>query len=511
MKHYEHYLLVKTVDGTPLSSLKTRDKKQVIFICEKCNKETQESYNRFYQLKYKFCRECINKEFKKFRSELTKNNWNNEEYRNKVSKRVSEGQKKSWKNKSRKKSWKEKYYWELKKWIEEIGYELLTSLEDYLYGNAYVKYKCSNGHINHNTYKKWKKSRIKCKTCEKEKQEKRLYDCAKEAGFTILEIKNEKVLVQCKNGHISEISKYNLHKLQGCGQCDFEGKGSSEEALLEKLFNDLDVDYIKNNRNIIYPYELDFYLPKYNLAIEYNGYPFHTEMYGKNKNDHLKKTILCEKQNIQLIHIFYDELLYEKDKTFKKLNYILGKEDRKLYARKCKVKEINYKDARSFCESYHLQNYHPSKIKLGLFYDKELVSVMTFGKTYKESNEYNDQWELIRYCSKCNVIGGASKLLNYFKRNYNWNKIITYADRRWSKGDLYYKLGFDFIKFTKPNYYYINSKSKGNKIREHRFKYRKNIVKNWNIEGDTEEEIMKNAGFTKIWGCGHMKFEMKNI
>ncbi|MFW6130771.1 MAG: hypothetical protein ACOC56_06250, partial [Atribacterota bacterium] len=59
-----------------------------------------------------------------------------------------------------------------------------------------------------------------------------------------------------------------------------------------------------NKRRFI---ELDIYLPDFNIAIEYNGLYWHSELNGKDRNYHLNKTNICENENIQLIHIFEDE------------------------------------------------------------------------------------------------------------------------------------------------------------------------------------------------------------
>lgn len=61
---------------------------------------------------------------------------------------------------------------------------------------------------------------------------------------------------------------------------------------------------------------------------------------------------------------------------------------------------------------------------------------MTFGKSrYDKSYEY----ELIRFCNilYINVIGAAGKLLKFFERSYTPKSIISYADRRYSTGNLY--------------------------------------------------------------------------
>jgi hypothetical protein len=132
---------------------------------------------------------------------------------------------------------------------------------------------------------------------------------------------------------------------------------------------------------------------------------------------------------------------------------------------------------------------------------------MTFSKPRK-SLGYNktddNSYELVRFASD-NVIGGADKLLKYFIKKHKPNKIISYADRRWSQGDLYQKLGFDFMGTTKPNYWY----TKDYRTREHRFNYRKDVLVSKGYNSDkTEFEIMNELGYERIWDCGSFKFEM---
>jgi hypothetical protein len=134
---------------------------------------------------------------------------------------------------------------------------------------------------------------------------------------------------------------------------------------------------------------------------------------------------------------------------------------------------------------------------------------MTFGNkriALGQKNIKHNEWELIRFCNKLNtnVIGGASKLLNHFIKNYQPKEIISYADRRWSQGKLYLKLNFNFLKSSSPNYFYII----GNK-RENRFKYRKDVlIKEGYDKNMTEEEIMLLRGINKIYDCGKLKFEI---
>jgi len=215
---------------------------------------------------------------------------------------------------------------------------------------------------------------------------------------------------------------------------------------------------------------------------------------------------MCNKKGYRLITIFEDEFIHKKDIMESMLKNKLGIANNKvIYARKCKIGIIESRTARLFCESNHIQGYAGSKIKIGLFYKDKLVSVMTFSSPSIAKGARNKKlnvWELSRFCSKlnCRVIGGASKLFKYFERNYQWQQIFSYADRRWSDGNLYEKLGFDFDGYTVPNYWYFKSK---NCIRTHRFVLRK---KSDEPKDQTEWQIRQKEGWNRIWDCGNFRF-----
>jgi hypothetical protein len=260
-------------------------------------------------------------------------------------------------------------------------------------------------------------------------------------------------------------------------------------------------------RKVISPLELDIYIPSHKIAIEYNDLYWHSEKFTDD-NYHLNKTLECEKQGIQLIHIFEDEWVYKKDIVKSRLQNLLGLTPNKIYGRKTLVKEVTSKESKVFLDENHIQGNVNSKIKLGLYHDNKLVSLMTFGGLRKSMGLVSEDnvYELLRFTNKLDttVIGGADKLLKYFIKTYNPKKIISYADRRWSQGDLYYKLGFTFIHNSLPNYYYVI----GGK-REYRFKYRKSeLVKEGYDTNKTERQIMIDRNIYRVYDCGNKKYEL---
>jgi hypothetical protein len=142
---------------------------------------------------------------------------------------------------------------------------------------------------------------------------------------------------------------------------------------------------------------------------------------------------------------------------------------------------------------------------MGLYYNNILVSIMTFGKPrFNKKVEY----ELIRFCTKKNltVQGGGSKLLKAFEKTYKPKSLLSYANRRWSTGNFYIKVGFNFIENTKPNYFYFLPNEK---ILYSRNKFQKHKLKNlldYYIEEKTETENMYNNNYRKIYDSGNKVF-----
>jgi hypothetical protein len=265
-------------------------------------------------------------------------------------------------------------------------------------------------------------------------------------------------------------------------------------------------EIVINDRRTIEPYELDVYLPELKLAIEFNGLYWHTEEAGKHASYHLNKTLECEKLGIKLIQIFEDEWRFKREIVESRIKNQLGASKR-IYARSCTVEMISAEEADRFLEDTHVQGKARSSIRLGLKQSGELKALMTFGKPRYNKNY---DWELIRYSTErdLTVVGGASKLLAYFRKVYT-GSIISYADRRWSDGNLYRKLGFSEISTTKPSYFYVG----------HKFTHRINRVAAQKHRLDaflgelfdptkSEAENMKAAGYFRIFDCGHYVFAL---
>jgi hypothetical protein len=326
----------------------------------------------------------------------------------------------------------------------------------------------------------------------------------------IIDYKTGFVKLKCYEcGNISELSTSLLYqrtnrKVKTCLICNpLNDKTTSSHLEISDFLNDIGILHILNDRKILDGLELDIYSSDYNIAIEFNGLYWHSELH-KNKSYHLDKTKKCESKGIRLIHIFQDDWLNKKDIVKSILLNAFGKINDKIYARKCIIKEVSPKDSRTFLDSNHIQGYASSKIKLGLYYNNELVSLLTLGN--RNTNK-KDEFELIRFCSKLNlsVIGGASKLFKYFLNNFNYGEIVSYSDYSIFGGSLYEGLKFERSHLSPPNYWWVVDG-----IRRHRFNFnKKKLVKLGHDTGKSEVMIMLELGYYRIFGCGQVKWVYK--
>jgi hypothetical protein len=299
--------------------------------------------------------------------------------------------------------------------------------------------------------------------------------------------------------HYDSLMRRIENNYEYCTICNPTNSGQSqEEKVLIEWLQSLNIDLIEKDRSL--GIELDIYLPKYNLAIEYNGLYWHSELY-KNKLYHLNKTEICFKNNIQLIHIWEDDWLYKKDIVKSIILNRLKLTYNTVFARKCQIKLINSKIKDEFLENNHIQGKCVSSINIGLFSNEELVSLMTFGKRSINSKL---EVELLRFCNikYTSVIGAASKLFNYFIKNNQFDIIYSYADISQFTGNLYSKLKFKYLHRSKPNYWWVVDG-----IRHHRFNYNKQkLIKEGFDSNKTEVNIMYERGYYRLFGCGQDKY-----
>lgn len=283
---------------------------------------------------------------------------------------------------------------------------------------------------------------------------------------------------------------------------------SKEETEIVQYITSLGFEVQTNVWDIINGKELDIYIPSCKIAIELNGTYWHSyhpsQIKVENPNRHLEKTIACESQGIQLLHITDIEWNSKKDIMMSVIKSKLGLNNR-LYARKCKVKMLSNAEVKQFLLSTHIQGYIPAKFNLALLNDEDkLLMLMTIGPS-RFNKEYN--YEILRISSApgITVVGGISKLLKHVRTTLQIkDPIISYCDRSKSAGNGYISSGFKLLYTTSPGYYWTDTKNVISRFSARKQSMHK-LVDNYN-DKLTIDQNMYNNKYRKYWDCGNYVF-----
>ena len=302
------------------------------------------------------------------------------------------------------------------------------------------------------------------------------------------------------------VKKYNLYD-----EIDFRPMRSQKEKDLYQWIKGLGLEVEAGNRKILSGKEIDIYIPSKKIGIEFNGTYWHSYPL-KDKEYHQDKTLECAKKGIRLIHIFEyeweDEEIQNKIKAYLR-DLLVG--TNVIYARNTEIKEVPVSDSILFQAENHLQGFSSASIHIGAYYNNELIGIMTFGKP-RFNNEY--QYEIIRMCFKSGVtvVGGAERMFKYFIKTYNPINVLTYSDISKFTGNIYLKLGFNVIQskpLTEPNYIWINP-IENIVLKRYQTQKKKLVDMGYSGFGSTEDEIMENLGYMKIYDCGSIRLEYIN-
>lgn len=288
-------------------------------------------------------------------------------------------------------------------------------------------------------------------------------------------------------------------------------KTSQGQREIIQYVQSLEINFTTNEKEILNGKHIDILINELKVGIEFNGVYWHNEIY-KHEKYHQDKFLASLSKDIKLVQIWQDDWQNEIKRNIIKsrLKNLLNINDNIIYARKCVIRDITQNEANFFFENNHLQGSVNSKYRIGLFYNNQLVSAMLLSKPRVAMNSVtknDDEFELLRFCNILNtsVVGSASKLFNFFIQNIKPKKVISYADLDWGRGNFYEKLGFVFEKYTAPGYWYVI-----NGVRQYRYNWRKDkLVKMGYDKNKTEQEIMTELGYYRVYGSGNAKWVYK--
>lgn len=281
-----------------IKDLTRGSKVKICPICDYCDNQYETSYGIYLQGHKIINKDCCNKCTGKKTSEVT---WY---------KRAS------------------KYYKLAQTRCKELGYKLLTPFSEYT--DVKMKLKIDIG--NNNIQEVFLENFIHGHDCRINSYEKRNYNrlSVQEINLSILKDGNvwlnpqeytncmdRQLIIKCKCGNTFQTSYANYTRA-GVNQCSICAKVKSKgEVLIENFLNKNNIEYIYQFRfedcRDVKPLPFDFYLPIFNICIEYDGqghyYPIFTEesYLLTVKHDNIKNNY-CISNNIPLLRIPYFEI-----------------------------------------------------------------------------------------------------------------------------------------------------------------------------------------------------------
>lgn len=303
---------------------------------------------------------------------------------------------------------------------------------------------------------------------------------------------------------LSEVqSKARQTKLEKYGKLSPINLGKTENKIKETLCTLFNINLVKN-LTVLDGLEIDMYCEELNLGIEYCGLYWHCEKFTKTKIKHSSKYKRAKLKGVRLFTIYENEWLLRQAQVISYLRAALGKNSRKLYARKCVVREIAPEVAKDFFESYHIQGKNNlGKYFAGLYQDAELLAVMSFGRHHRKSSELT----LDRLCFKTDVsiIGGASKLFKFLLNLSEASSITSWSDNRWSLGKVYSSLGFTKDADLPEDYSYVDTTKRKLVSKQSQKKSKTKCPTD-----KTEKEWCAERGLYRIWDCGKIRWRYEN-
>lgn len=282
---------------------------------------------------------------------------------------------------------------------------------------------------------------------------------------------------------------------------------SSLETLMRDFLSGLGVEFIERSRKIIPPKELDFYVPSHNFAIEICGLYWHSDRFLASTY-HRDKWRACREKGIRLVTIFEDEINDQFELIKSRIGYFLGKGEKGIGARKHRIERVDASVVNEFYDRRHIQRgAMTNHINYAAFVGDEMTGAMSFRRSWRFAHKGDDApYELTRFATDGrNHAGLASKLLRVFRGEYDPHMVITYADHRWSNGDLYESMGMvREDKIIQPSYSYFRN----GVLREDKNRFRLKNIRHLVENGDTktEREIMNELGYKRIYDCGYTRF-----
>jgi len=208
--------------------------------------------------------------------------------------------------------------------------------------------------------------------------------------------------------------------------------------------------------------------------------------------------------------VLWEDIWHNRREQVKaRITSLVGK-NKRINARDTHVVALDKPAADAFLEQNHLMGAAKVKHKFGLVYKGMTVAVATLSapRKYYRGNDTFNSIELVRYASLkgVNVVGGMGKLLEHAIATLKPDDIMTYADREWSAGEVYEKMGFEMVETTPPITFWVHPVQL---IRFQSHQLPLTLLSEQLLSDLTLNDFMLSKGYNQLFNMGNNKFLLK--
>jgi len=302
------------------------------------------------------------------------------------------------------------------------------------------------------------------------------------------------ILVSCRScKHEQMRSLYSLEKSRKCFNCSpKDSRGQLE--ILEFIQGNVCDSVMLNCRSVISPYEIDIFSPVGNFGIEFNGLYWHSEKF-LDPDYHSRKTQLCAEKGVSLFHVFEDDWIKRRSIVESMIIHRAGLAKSKFSARDCKIVDnLSPRIRKEFFERNHIDGDVQAERAVALELDGEIIACASVRRPHhRKWSEYS---ELARFATLKNAVvrGALSRLTRHILTSSRRSKLMSYVDTRYGDGKGYLSANFKHVGTTSRSFWWTDFEDRYN-----RFKYRADPYRSM-----SEDEVAKEAGVVKIFGCPQM-------
>lgn len=350
---------------------------------------------------------------------------------------------------------------------------------------------------------------------------------------------------QCSKNHDHQWVATVKDRVRGtdCPTCANTGTSRKEAELIEvirALFPNTDVQQgaLINGRtgNQGASPSTDVLIPSKNLAIEFNGLYWHSELFIKDKHYHANKSALAEQAGVQLIHVWEDDWNLRRDIVIRmiahklhathNLSAVLPTEttDSRVattaFARTLTLSVVSGSRAAAFLNSNHIQGAVSATKHFALCDNNDDIRALLSVRSPKNNARMyrkKGTWEIQRYATLGNVPGGFTRLLKFAEHTLNEHSTvlkqwISFSAADVSDGSLYRTAGFTAEQQLAPDYRYVGGATGWRRTPKESFqrkRFRDDPALLWN-ESWTEHEAALNNELYRIYDAGKTRW-VKNV